>query len=48
MAYRDLAYILSYMAKEEQKDTLDAKVWWVSDVPTLSRSGRRPRRLDTE
>jgi len=45
--YRDLAYILSYMAKEEQKDTLDAKVWWISDVPARSRSGR-PRRLDTE
>jgi len=42
--YRDLAFILSYMAKEEQKDILDTKVCYTSDVPTRSRSGR-PRLL---
>jgi len=42
--YRDLAFILSYMAKEEQKDTLDTKICWTSDVPTRTRRGR-PRLL---
>lgn len=42
--YRDLAFILSYMAKEEQKDTLDTKVCWTSDVPTRNHRGR-PRLL---
>ncbi|CNI09227.1 YagK/YfjJ domain-containing protein [Yersinia intermedia] len=40
--YRDLAFILSYLAKEEQKDTLDARVCWVSDIPVRG-AGGRPR-----
>lgn len=40
--YRDLAFILSYLAKEEQKGTQDIKVCWVSDIP-VRRAGGRPR-----
>lgn len=38
--YRDLAFILSYMAKQEQKEAFDLPVSYLSDVPIRSRRGR--------
>lgn len=45
--YKNLAFILSYLAKEEQKDTLDEHVCWLSDIPERSRRGR-PRHRNRE
>lgn len=38
--YRDLAFILSYLAKQEQKEAYDLPVCYLSDVPIRSQRGR--------
>lgn len=38
--YRDLAFILSYLAKQEQKEACEASVYWLSEIKPRGRGGR--------
>jgi len=38
--YRDLAFILSYLAKQEQKEVYEAPMYWLSEIRPRGRGGR--------
>ncbi|AJJ08419.1 inovirus-type Gp2 protein [Yersinia pseudotuberculosis] len=40
--YRDLAFILSYLAKQEQKEKYEIPIYWLSNI-NLRGQGGRPR-----